>query len=74
MTMEISKFNIDPDLKDQTTKSGDRLISVELGSTPQDLIDSGIERIETEVKEELLAKLKEIDPFYSNSLSENRSK
>jgi restriction system protein len=38
--------------------------SVELGSTPQDLIDSGIEQIETEVKEELLAKLKEIDPFY----------
>lgn len=121
--------DVDPDLKDQTTKSGDRLIenriawgksylkkggyvhypsrghvqitekgklaatseitlkdisadtitfyqpetakphavaisSVELGSTPQDLIDSGIEQIETEVKEELLAKLKEIDPFY----------
>ena len=33
-------------------------------ATPQDLIDSGFSTIETEVKTELLEKLKEIDPYY----------
>ena len=33
-------------------------------STPQDLIDQGFTKIENQVKEELLEKLKEIDPFY----------
>jgi restriction system protein len=33
-------------------------------SSPQDLIDSGFESIETEVKAELLDRLKEIDPYY----------
>lgn len=33
-------------------------------ATPQDLIDSGIEKIEQEVKSELLEKLKNSDPFY----------
>jgi restriction system protein len=33
-------------------------------STPQDLIDSGFSTIETEVKTELLDKLKEINPYY----------
>lgn len=32
-------------------------------STPQDLIDLGIEKIEREVKDELLTKLKEVDPY-----------
>lgn len=32
-------------------------------ASPQDLIDSGVEQIERETKEELLAKLKELDPF-----------
>lgn len=32
-------------------------------ASPQDLIDSGFERIEREVKDELLAKLKEVDPY-----------
>ncbi|MDP2347047.1 MAG: restriction endonuclease [Gammaproteobacteria bacterium] len=32
-------------------------------ATPQDMIDDGIGRIEREVKDELLAKLKEIDPY-----------
>ena len=32
-------------------------------ASPQDLIDSGFERIEREVKEELLSKLKEVDPY-----------
>jgi restriction system protein len=38
-------------------------LSVE-GSTPQDLIDSGFSKIETQVKTELLERLKEIDPYY----------
>jgi len=38
-------------------------INVE-SATPQDLIDSGFSTIETEVKTELLEKLKEIDPYY----------
>ncbi len=33
-------------------------------ASPQDLIDSGFSTIETEVKTELLDKLKEIDPYY----------
>ena len=33
-------------------------------ASPQDLIDSGFSTIETEVKAELLEKLKEIDPYY----------
>ncbi len=33
-------------------------------SSPQDLIDSGFSTIETEVKTELLEKLKEINPYY----------
>lgn len=33
-------------------------------ATPQDLIDRGFQEIETQVKSELLEKLKSIDPFY----------
>lgn len=33
-------------------------------ASPQDLIDSGFSAIETEVKTELLEKLKELDPYY----------
>ena len=33
-------------------------------ASPQDLIDSGFSTIETEVKSELLERLKEIDPYY----------
>lgn len=33
-------------------------------STPQDLIDSGFSAIESQVKSEMLEKLKNIDPFY----------
>jgi len=40
------------------------LINTIEGSTPQDLIDSGFSQIETELKFELLEKLKSIDPFY----------
>ncbi|MFA7231802.1 MAG: winged helix-turn-helix domain-containing protein, partial [Victivallaceae bacterium] len=34
------------------------------GASPQDLIDSGFAAIETQVKSELLEKLKSIDPYY----------
>lgn len=34
-----------------------------LNSSPQDLIDAGFNQIESEVKEELLAKLKDVDPY-----------
>lgn len=33
-------------------------------STPQDLIDSGVQQIETQVKDDILAKLKTTDPYY----------
>ncbi|OIP98526.1 MAG: restriction endonuclease [Zetaproteobacteria bacterium CG2_30_46_52] len=36
---------------------------IESSASPQDLIDSGFEQIEKEVKNELLAKLKEVDPY-----------
>lgn len=39
------------------------VVNVE-NASPQDLIDSGFSTIETEVKTELLEKLKEIDPYY----------
>ena len=35
----------------------------EIDSSPQDLRDLGFEKIEREVKDELLAKLKEVDPY-----------
>ncbi len=43
----------------------DQLAPIDVDSaSPQDLIDSGFSTIETEVKTELLEKLKEIDPYY----------
>jgi len=36
---------------------------IETGASPQDLIDSGFEQIEREVKNDLLEKLKEVDPY-----------
>lgn len=37
--------------------------AIVVNASPQDLIDSGFERIEREVKDELLSKLKEVDPY-----------
>lgn len=37
--------------------------AIEVNASPQDLIDSGVDQIEREVKDELLAKLKEVDPY-----------
>lgn len=36
---------------------------IAVNASPQDLIDSGFEQIEREVKDELLSKLKEVDPY-----------
>lgn len=46
--------------EDSKIKSEEDIIS----SSPQDLIDEGMLQIESQVKEELLEKLKNIDPFY----------
>jgi len=46
-------------------KAKDNSINSEIkNSTPQDLIDAGFSEIETQVKNELLEKLKTIDPYY----------
>lgn len=37
--------------------------AIEASASPQDLIDSGFEQIEREVKNDLLIKLKEVDPY-----------
>ncbi len=49
--------------KENETETEHDPVSVE-NASPQDLIDSGFSTIETEVKSELLEKLKEIDPYY----------
>lgn len=46
-------------------KTKDNLNNIQIiTSTPQDLIDSGFNAIETQVKSELLERLKNIDPYY----------
>tara|TARA_R110002051_G_scaffold3131_2_gene16798 strand:+ start:3116 stop:4009 length:894 start_codon:yes stop_codon:yes gene_type:complete len=68
--LSLSELQNDPDFKNhRKTVDGkknnekDDTVNVET-ATPQDLIDSGFSIIETEVKTELLEKLKEIDPYY----------
>ena len=69
--LTLSELQNDPDFikhrtSVQTKKENEVIletIDVE-NSSPQDLIDSGFSTIETEVKTELLEKLKEIDPYY----------
>ncbi len=52
--------------KDEYTKQSKNLIELKenLNSSPQDLIDIGFNQIETVVKNELLERLKSIDPYY----------
>lgn len=67
----LKKLNL-PDIESETnflqfyteekTKISDR-DEIE-NSSPQDLIDSGISAIESQIKSELLDKLKDIDPYY----------
>lgn len=47
---------------DEKTKTADR--NEIRNSSPQDLIDSGFSAIESQIKNELLEKLKNIDPYY----------
>jgi restriction system protein len=49
--------------KEEKIKKGVKTEEVK-NSTPQDLIDQGFNEIESQVKKELLEKLKSIDPYY----------
>lgn len=49
--------------KEKVAKSSDSRTATEI-SSPQDLIDEGFNRIESDVKSELLQKLKNIDPYF----------
>jgi restriction system protein len=67
----LSDLQNDPDfIKHRTSvktkkENKEELQTVEVeNASPQDLIDSGFETIETEVKTELLDKLKELDPYF----------
>ena len=44
-------------------KTSSAQVSIQDNASPQDLIDSGFEQIEIEIKDELLQKLKSIDPY-----------
>lgn len=49
--------------QEKQNRLGDAKIKVEI-SSPQDLINEGFSRIESDVKNELLLKLKNIDPYF----------
>lgn len=49
--------------QEKATNTSDKKSKAEI-SSPQDLIDEGFNRIESEVKNELLQKLKNIDPYF----------
>lgn len=49
--------------QEKSAKSSDSQTATEI-SSPQDLIDEGFNRIESDVKNELLQKLKNIDPYF----------
>lgn len=57
---ETSIFNFYIEEKKKSNSTFNEIAS----STPQDLIDSGFSQIENQVKNELLEKLKTIDPYY----------
>jgi restriction system protein len=67
----LSELQNDPDFvnhRESIKTKKDNKVQVDTiyteNASPQDLIDSGFSTIETEVKTELLEKLKEIDPYY----------
>ena len=69
--MLLSDLQNDPDfIQHRTSAKSKKKNETELetidvdNASPQDLIDTGFETIETEVKTELLDKLKELDPYY----------
>ena len=68
-TLTLKDLQNDPDyITHQESKKNEKKIAAEEinveNASPQDLIDSGFSTIETQVKTELLDKLKEIDPYY----------
>lgn len=68
-TLTLKDLKNDSDyIKHQESKKNEKKIVAEEinaeNASPQDLIDSGFSTIETQVKTELLDKLKEIDPYY----------
>jgi restriction system protein len=69
--LPLEQLQNDPDfIKHRESVKSKKENEVELdkvnveNASPQDLIDSGFSDIETEVKTELLERLKEIDPYY----------
>jgi restriction system protein len=69
--LTLSELQNDPDFvnhRESIKTKKDNEVQVDTiyteNASPQDLIDSGFSTIETEVKTELLEKLKEIDPYY----------
>lgn len=58
---EISLFDFYK--QEKQTNSNDNKAKIDI-STPQDLIDEGFNKIESDVKTELLQKLKSIDPYF----------
>lgn len=67
----LSDLQNDPDfIQHRSTVKSKKADKTELktvdvdNASPQDLIDTGFETIETEVKTELLEKLKELDPYF----------
>lgn len=70
-SLSLKELQNDPDFvkyKERVQSKKENEVELDTGSvenaSPQDLIDSGFSTIETEVKTELLEKLKEIDPYY----------
>lgn len=58
---ETSVFEFYKQEKDNNTINNNNCVDV---SSPQDLIDEGFNRIENEIKNDLLLKLKNIDPYF----------
>ena len=61
---DIDFINHRESVKTESNKELDAEVISVVNDSPQDLIDSGFQAIETDVKAELLERLKEIDPYY----------
>ncbi len=65
----LSDLKTDPDfINHRSSVKSDKEISIQIetseNDSPQDLIDFGFSTIESELKSDLLEKLKELDPYY----------
>lgn len=68
-TKELTLKNMQSDVisfyePENSSKKSRSVSQIEESASPQDLIDSGFQQIETEVKDQLLSRLKEVDPYY----------